>query len=139
MHYIYYTYILYHNIIYIISISIFIFHYVFWYFVYRLRCMPYAPLYSLLHTGQIICSLLMAYLKLQLLIFQDCVTQHQETCFVPWYELTKQGFYFCGCLPLWRTGFNNSIISVLLAKSQWFHGWQITETLNFANTSLYGL
>lgn len=95
--------------------------------------------YSLLHTGQIICSLLMAHLKLQLLIFQDCVTQHQETCFVPWYELAKQGFYFSGCLPLQRTGFNNSIISVLFAEGQWFHGWKITETLSFANTSLYGL
>jgi len=41
----------------------------------------------------------------------------------------KLGIYFCGCLALQRTGFNDSRSSVLCVRGQLFYSWKIRETL----------
>lgn len=68
-----------------------------------------------------------------------CVAYHWETCLVSRHELVKQVIYLYGSLPVQRTEFEDSLISVLCVKDQWFHSWKIKETLNFTSSFLYGL
>lgn len=148
----------------IFSTSVFLFLYIFWCFVYSLRCMAYIHLHSLLQCGcisvyivscggAIIYWILYVHVHIHrlnhLLYTRGTLTAvafdllglcyivlGNLFCPMVWVgaesrysvDPLKPGIYFYVCLPLWRTGFNDSSSSVLCIKGQLFYSWKIRET-----------